>query len=125
MTCPAPDPNCWGNSNSINYYFSPDTWYNITLRLVLNNPGSSNGILEYFVNGRLVGSVTNYKFRDYSDVRITKINFANFLGGSGTAPWRDGWWAYDDFVIYNYNNNATGIPRGTTPSPLDRTLVTP
>jgi len=103
MTCPAPEPNCWGNSHYIDYFLSPNTWYTITVRIKLDTPGADNGLLQYYVNGDLITSYNNFNFRDYSDVKINMVNMANFLGGSGSAPYEDGWWAFDDFVIFNYN----------------------
>jgi hypothetical protein len=125
MVCGAPAPNCWGNSYPIDYDFSPNTWYDVTARIVLNDPGKNNGILEYFVNGKLVASFTNFRFRDYSDVKINMIDMSNFFGGSGTVPQRDGWFAYDDITVFNYNQNAMNIPRGTTPSQAGRVLILP
>lgn len=103
MECPAPEPNCWGNSHKIDYYFSPNTWYTITVKIKLDTPGADDGTLQYYINGELINSYNDFNFRDYSDVKINMVNMANFLGGSGTAPYEDGWWAFDDFVIFNYN----------------------
>lgn len=115
----------WGGSFPTGALLEANVWYDVTYRIALNDPWTDNGLLEYFVDGNLLVSYDTFRFRDTEAVTIEILNFANFLGGSGTVPTLDGWWAFDDIILFDYNANAPDVPRGTTPSDPDRVLLTP
>lgn len=89
----------------------PETWYTVTQRIVLNNPGKSDGIVEGYINGKLCAVQKGIRFRDVSTLKIDYIFFANFFGGSGIAPLADENISFDDFYVYTYNANVN-VARG-------------
>ncbi len=99
-------------------------WYVITQRIVMNTPGNHDGIVEGFINGKMVVQRKGIRFRDISSLMIDRIYFSNFLGGSGIPPTKDEYIDYDDFCAFQYADNMD-VPRGNTPSPADRILILP
>jgi hypothetical protein len=120
------DPILWPNFN-----FVSGQWYNITFRIVLNtvqnNVGDHNGILEGFINGKLIFQRTNINYRNYDNINIDFISNCSFFGGAEAAfnPIRDEWMDLDNFVAYTYNSNVIDIPRGQQASSFDKTLLIP
>jgi hypothetical protein len=106
-------------------------WYNITIRLVVNTfTGSTqdqNGLIEGFVNGYLVGQQTGLNLLGYDDINdpINHVRIRCFYGGGSSPPIHDDEWIYlDDWVFWQYDNEAD-VPRGNTPSPEGRILSLP
>jgi hypothetical protein len=94
-------------------------WYTVTQRIVMNTPGKSDGLVEGYINGKLCAVQTGLRFRDISSLKIDRIYFANFFGGSGVSPSKTETISFDDFVVYTYKssvniarNNVTN-PNGT------------
>lgn len=104
-------------------------WYNVTIRLVLNtideNGGQNNGILEGFINGKLVCQLDGIRFRNV-DWTIDQLYVASFFGGSGDeyAAVKDEWIDVDEFVAYAYQPNVN-IARGHQLNPPDIQLPIP
>lgn len=117
-------PLYYGNSFGPRPALAPNTWYTITQRVVMNDPGKSNGIAEYYVDGKLVSSRQGFRFRDTDRVRIDTVSMSNFLGGSGDRPTAQGYWDFDDIIIFAYKSGV-GVPRGPVLSPAGRTLLLP
>ena len=90
-------------------------WFNITVRVVANDVGSYNGIIEIFINGVLAYQRTNYRLRVNSDVYIDQVVWQAMFGGGGSEYWptRDEWIEIDDFTIFRYGAGMD-VPRGNS-----------
>jgi len=88
----------------INRGFSPihDTsfanrWLCIEARVRLNDPGQSNGVQQFWIDGVLEASGTNYDFvGSYTELGINTIFFENFWNG---GPPRDQSRYFDNIVV--------------------------
>jgi hypothetical protein len=59
-------------------------WYVIEQHIKLNTPGQSNGVGEVFLNGNLVWSSHNKRFRNAADTRIDMLHVNVYHGGTKT-----------------------------------------
>lgn len=101
-----------------------DTWYTVTQRIVMNNVGKADGLVEGFINGKLCAVKTGLRFRDISTLMIDRIFFANFFGGSGVAPTKTESISFDDFFVYTYASSVS-IARNNVPNPAGTTIILP
>jgi len=107
-----------------------ERWINITVRVVMNtigpDGGNYDGIMEGFIDGKLMTSKTNIRWRNISSSTIDGILWSSFFGGSGDAfaAMRDEWSYFDDFYLFTYEDGVN-VPRGNTPSAPGRTLQLP
>jgi hypothetical protein len=74
-----------------NWTFAPGVWHEIEQRVQLNKPGSSNGSVEVWFDGKQVLDERNLEFRTVADLQIDGLFFSTFFGGSdpswaSTAP---------------------------------------
>lgn len=106
------------------FTLQPNVWYTVTQRVVMNTIGKADGLVEGYLNGKLCALKTGMRFRDISSIQIDRINFGNFLGGSGKPPVNDEFIHYDDFCVFAYKP-WVNVPRGNTKSPSGRTLFMP
>jgi hypothetical protein len=105
--------NWWTGNVGFYFNWASSDWYNITLRCVINShAGSSpnyNGILEAYVNGKLVGQRTNCYLITYPDELtqnyIHSYMFRSFFGGGQSWPQKDEWIYFDDFVLWQYDED--------------------
>ncbi len=119
----------WGN---FKFQTDPGRWYNITIRMVMNtiksdgSGGNYDGIMEGFVDGKLVVSKTGMRFRNTSSVHIDKMKIYSHFGGSGSeyGAARDEWTLIDDVYLFTYGTGVS-VPRGNTPSSPGRVLQLP
>jgi len=117
---------------------SDSIWHNLTIRLVLNsidqnklvtdpvNAGNKDGLMELFLNGRLIYSATGMWFRNLNSIWVDTQHITSFFGGN-TDEWaaqRDEWVLFDDFTVFTYNENVD-VPRGRVPSKPNRVLELP
>jgi len=100
------------------FHFQTGKWYNLTIRVVLNSIVNSvaqrNGILEGYVDGKLVFQKSDFRFRLNSTIKIDKMYICSFFGGS-SVEWealRDEWIDMDNFVAYTYSSTAINVPIG-------------
>jgi hypothetical protein len=120
------DGSMWNN-----FKFVTGQWYNITFRIVLNtvndNVGSNDGILEGFIDGKLMIQLTNFRFRNYENINIDNIYNCSFFGGNDEsfASQRDEWIDVDNFLVYRYSNDVLDVPRGQETSSWSKTLLHP
>jgi len=117
---------------------SDSVWHNLTMRVVLNsidpdkalsdpaNAGNRDGLVEFFLNGKLVYTKTGIRFRNLSSIWIDTQHVTGYFGGSDNtwASIRDEWMLFDDFVVFKYSNQVS-VPRGRTPSPPGRVIQLP
>jgi hypothetical protein len=95
------------------FKFQPGRYYAITYQVGLNNPATmSNGFMKVYVDGRLLITHSNIKFRSTSAIEseISTLMFNTFHGGH-TSEWAprnaDGSYAtdcayYDNFAAYPF-----------------------
>ncbi|MFA5366324.1 MAG: glycoside hydrolase family 140 protein [Dehalococcoidia bacterium] len=95
------------------YNIPKGEWFNVTIRLVTNDVGSRNGILECFIDGKLAFQKSDFVFREKSNIFVDRIWFTCMFGGSGTefAPTQNDWYEIDDIHIYTYTDEAN-MPQG-------------
>ncbi len=62
-----------------------NAWNSIKVGIDLGTPGRNNGVMSLTVNG-VNRKVTDAKWRDSPDVKITNVDFVSFAGG-GSADW--------------------------------------
>ncbi len=80
--------------------FQKGRWYHIELHYKMNTVGQSNGLMEAWLDGRLVGRYTDTEFRTNSGVGITLMFFSTFYGGNSVdAPTRTNYAYFDEFVV--------------------------
>ena len=115
-----------------------NAWHNITIRLVLNtidkkklvtdpqHAGNNDGLMEGFINGVLMTSVTGVCFRNLPSIMIDKMHITSFFGGNSEkfAAARDEWILLDDITLFTYSD-TTNLPVGNVPSNPGRVLVLP
>ena len=124
--------NIYGSSYDWeNFRFETGRWYNLTFRVVLNSVGSDggirNGILEGFVDGKLVFQKTDFNFRNFESIKIDRMYICSFFGGND-AIWnaaRDEWIDTDNYLVYTYGNRILGVPRGHQASNYNKQLIHP
>ena len=105
----------WDEFNGGAFYLDSDTWYTLTIRYVMNDPGVANGIAEGFVNGHLWGQQTGIEFcsADRPDCGVNYEKIYSFYGGgdSTTQTWWDNYLQYADWCVYDYLDTIN-IPHG-------------
>jgi hypothetical protein len=106
-------------------------WYNITIRVVLNTitngVAAKNGILEGFVDGKLMFQKKDVRFRSLESIKLDRMRVAAFFGGN-TEDWactNDEWIDTDNYVAYTYSSKAPNVPRGNQVSSSTTTLLHP
>lgn len=62
--------------------FQAGEWNTLTQYVKLNDPGSENGCIKVWFNGRLVIAAQDINVRDYADVGFSGVHFQTFFGGS-------------------------------------------
>jgi len=113
------------------FAFHTGEWYNITFRIVMNSlsgsAGNNDGILEGFVNGRLVIQLNNFRFRNLPDIHIDNLYICSFFGGNDST-WNttsNEWIDTDNYVAFAYNETLPYVPRGSQLSYWGTQLVHP
>lgn len=112
----------WGN-----FAFTSGKWYNITIRVVLNSPASKNGIMEGFVDGKLMFQKTNFRFRAIESIKIENMSISSFFGGDSKdwAALRDEWIDFDNFIAFTYTSELPNVPKGNQASSSEKELIHP
>lgn len=83
-------------------HFVPGQWQKVVHHVRLNTPGQANGIMEAWLDDRLVLSRGDVMFRGPgASFHIDSLYFSTFFGGSDAtwAPSSDQTIDFDDFVI--------------------------
>jgi len=91
-------------------------WYTVSQTVKMNDVGSDNGKIIVKVDGSQKLVIDDYTFRTTNNLRINKLFFSTFFGGSGSdwAPNKDETILFDDFKITD--------AQGTVILPVDGTL---
>lgn len=113
------------------FSFISGKWYNITFRVVLNtvnnDVGLKDGIIEGFIDGKLMYQKSDLRFRNLASIELDKMIISAFFGGNDEA-WastRDEWIDTDNYVAYTYSDKPTNVPRGKELSSWTRMLLHP
>lgn len=80
---------------------TPGVWHDLTVRIVMNTPNSSDGILEAWFDDFKVLSKSNIMYRKTDSFSIDSFVFNTFYGGgdSSWAPSSDMYIYFDNFEI--------------------------
>jgi hypothetical protein len=78
-----------------------DRWYYVTHHIVMNTPGQHDGLAQAWVDGRLVLSRHDFRFRDVDSFGIDAFQFSTFFGGNTPefAATKNEQVYFDDFLI--------------------------
>ncbi|NJM79496.1 MAG: T9SS type A sorting domain-containing protein [Flavobacterium sp.] len=93
------------NEGGVYPTFKRNKWYHIEIHYKLNtitgSKANKNGIMEAWLDGKLVGKYTNIQFRSKSGVGINSLFFSTFFGGNveDDAPSKDEYAFFDEFIV--------------------------
>jgi hypothetical protein len=81
-------------------------WLTLKMRVKLNTPGKHDGCVLGWLDGEQVITVKNLRFRDIKSIKLDKVLFETFFGGSGPAyrPDRDQFIDFDEFRVWVGDN---------------------
>ncbi len=107
-------------------------WQELTVRVVANENGKANGIMQVWLDGALVASVQNILMRKSgSPQTIHSISIGTFMGGGDArfAPDRDQYMWMDDIYFWQYSDRFLeanpSVARGLQLHPASHYLYTP
>jgi hypothetical protein len=107
-------------------------WQELTVRVVANDNGKANGIMQVWLDGALVASVQNIEMRkNSSPQKIGGILLNTFMGGGDSrfAPDKNQFMWMDDFHYWQYSPKYLaanpGVARGLKLHPASHQLYTP
>lgn len=83
--------------------FKPGKWYYLEQRVVLNQPGKSNGSIQVWVDNRLVLEQTQLQFRTTDRLKIEGLFFSTFFGG-GDPSWATPQDVFIDFAQFKISD---------------------
>jgi len=98
----ADQPTKYGEHFDATGKFTPGRWHRLKMRVSMNTPGKRNGSVSGWLDGEKVIDVNNLRFRDISSIKIDKVLFETFFGGSGAsyAPTRSEYVDFDEFKVW-------------------------
>ena len=85
------------------FVFIPGQWHELKQQVILNSPGTSDGIIRVWFDKRLVVDQTDLRFRDIRELGITGVFFDTFFGGNDDT-WRTKVDTYVDFADFKVNS---------------------
>ena len=107
-------------------------WQELTARVVANENGKANGIMQVWLDGTLVASAQNIELRtSASPQEIGGIVLNTFMGGADErfAPDRDQYMWMDDVYFWQYSDKFLdanpSVARGLQLHPASQKLYTP
>ena len=89
-------------NNGVTQHFTTGTWQTLEHHLVMNTPGKRDGVIQAWMNGRLVLDVRDFQFRKGNDnFGIENLYFSTFFGGNGQdwAPLSQQYADFDDLIV--------------------------
>ncbi len=80
---------------------STGEWHRVQYKIRLNQVGLKNGLLEIWLDGKIVLVLNNIEFRRDDKIGVDTFYFSSFFGGQGKsmAPESDTYILFDNFVI--------------------------
>lgn len=103
--------------NNAEVKFTPGTWSKIKTQVILNTPGTKNGIVRCWFNGTLALEQKGLRLRDQDTMHVDQFYFSTFHGGNDAtwAPSRTVTMDFDDFIISTIDpDGASSIPYSKT-----------
>ena len=98
-------------------------WYAVEARVKLNTVGASDGILQGWIDGQLVFSKTNLRFRNTTALKVERIWGNIYVGGSWTAD-RSMELHFDNMVIArNYIGTGSGVSMTPPSAPTNLRII--
>jgi hypothetical protein len=95
-------------------------WHTVTERIVVNDLGKNNGIVEIYLDGKLYSRRTDYTFRTVEELKINLLSFVSFFGGGAeSAAVNDMNFYFDDFIAYYYPDSLGELSSSGTLPPID------
>lgn len=82
-------------------------WHNFTWFVAMNNPGSGNGVIRGFYDGRLVKEITGLTLRTGSDRHIEWVKMYFTFGGNSCEQrsYKSHWLDVDETYVFYYDND--------------------
>lgn len=120
----------YGDMVTWNHLIERGEWFNVTVRIVINTlnatGGNSDGIMEGFIDGKMVAQVTGLKLREVSNISIDQIFMTSSFGGTGSqfAATNNEWIDVDNVVIYTLPENSSAV-KGNKPNAQGTQLALP
>ena len=94
-------PSQWGDNIRWGMPFYPGRWHTVRQRHVMNTIGRADGILQAWIDGRLVVNRSDFVYRTDTAEHITHFDWSVFRGG-GDVTWassRDGYVEVDNLLL--------------------------
>jgi hypothetical protein len=99
-------PDKWGQvfkytTEGRNVVIERGRWHRIVNRIVMNTPTKQDGIVQAWMDGKLVLDIRNLRFRDIDSIGIDSFYFTTFFGGDDVtwAASKDEYTYFDKFLI--------------------------
>jgi len=99
-------PEKWGDvfryaSEGRNIIAERGIWHRIVNRIVMNTPTKRDGIVQAWMDGKLVLDIKDMRFRDIDSIGIDSFYFSTFFGGDDItwAASKDEYIYFDNFLI--------------------------
>ena len=80
-------------------YLAPGTWYEITIYLVMNSVGNSDGVFETYVNGTMITQCDTMRYRQNTNYKISGLKYSFFCNPN--PPSKTISWTTDNHIIYD------------------------
>ncbi|ALM53319.1 polysaccharide lyase [Halomonas huangheensis] len=88
------------------WHFPSGQWVQLEQEVILNDPGSSNGVVRVWVDGQPVLEQQGLVYRTSDSVHIDGLMFSTFFGGHG-EDWRTPRDQYADFADFRFHAPAS------------------
>jgi hypothetical protein len=89
-----------------------DTWYKVTIRIGLDDPGDTNGFIELAINDTIIMSQTGLNIASTADIKIDEWELSVFAGGGVGDQFERQWVWVDDVTLWT-DSNRTALGRNT------------
>jgi len=85
------------------WHFEPGKWHYLEQRVVLNQPGEADGLIQVWLDGELVLEQTELEFRTNDQLKIEGLFFSTFFGG-GDPSWATPKDVFIDFAQFQISS---------------------
>jgi len=81
--------------------FIPGQWHRVNTQIIMNTPGTANGVIRTWFDGELSMERKDILIRHTDTLKIDLFYISTFFGGSDAtwAPNKDMYITYDDFLV--------------------------
>lgn len=98
-------------------------WYDVTLRISMNTIGQENGVLELYIDGRMIYQDAAVKYRIDSRIGVNASQLINFFSNNNIEE--DQYVDMTGFKVYTYTSNYTNIATGNNGNTPGKILPLP